>query len=90
MKIVSMLDRELMLKVPGSDRVSVYSAMLDSLQSHAELELDIPATVQEMIRHEDAIGQLVPGLKMPVSLMLFTPSTALRSPIMVSGKAYSL
>ena len=60
-----MLDRELMLKVPGSDRVSVYSAMLDSLQSHAELELDIPATVQEMIRHEDAIGQLVPGLKMP-------------------------
>ena len=55
MKFVSMLDEELLLeKVPGSNKQEVYTAMLQELAVYTELELDIPALVQEMIDHESA------------------------------------
>ena len=42
MKLVSLLDEELLLeKVPGSSKTEVYSYMLDKLVDYAELELDV-------------------------------------------------
>ena len=66
MKFVSMLDEELLLeKVPGSNKQEVYTAMLQELAVYTELELDIPALVQEMIDHESATGILMPRMLMP-------------------------
>ena len=66
MKLISMLDNELVLdKVPGSSRQEIYSAMLRHLNEYAELELDVDKVTESMISHEDAAGELFPLLAMP-------------------------
>ena len=66
MKFVSILDEELLLeKIPGKSKREVYSTMLQTLAAYSEIELDVPALVQEMIDHETATGILMPHLHMP-------------------------
>ena len=66
MKFVSILDEELLLeKVPGNTKQEVYTVMLQELAAYAELELDIPELVQQMIDHETATGILMPKMRMP-------------------------
>lgn len=66
MKLISMLDSELVLeKVPGSSRQEVYSAMLQKLAEQSELTLDVPGIVQTMIDHENNDGIIFPQLALP-------------------------
>jgi CBS domain-containing protein/mannitol/fructose-specific phosphotransferase system IIA component (Ntr-type) len=66
MKFVSMLDEELLLEnIPGNSRAAVYTFMLEKLANYAELTLDIPAIVQEMMEHENDSGMVFPGIAMP-------------------------
>lgn len=66
MKFVSMLDEELLFEnIPGSSRAAVYTAMLEKLAASAELTLDIPAVVQEMVEREQSAGIVFPGVALP-------------------------
>ena len=66
MKFVSMLDEELLFEnIPGSSRAAVYTAMLEKLATYAELTLDIPAVIQEMMERENTSGVVFPGVAMP-------------------------
>ena len=66
MKLVSMLDEEMLLeKIPGSSREEIYSYMLNKLIDFNELELKADSLLSEMIAHEDDAGILLPGLNMP-------------------------
>ena len=66
MKLVSMLDEEMLLeKVPGSSREEIYSYMLNKLIAFNELDLSADSLLSEMIAHEDDAGILLPGLNMP-------------------------
>ena len=66
MKFVSILDEELILSnVAGNSKAEVYTAMLQKLSAYAEIDLDVPTLVQEMIDHETATGMLMPKLLMP-------------------------
>ena len=66
MKLVSMLDEDLLFEnIPGSSRAAIYTFMLEKLADHAELTLDIPALVQEMLAHENDSGMVFPGVAMP-------------------------
>ena len=66
MKFVSMLDEELVLeKIPGSSRQEVYSAMLTRLAEYAELDLDIPEIISEMVEREDNEEIIFPNVAMP-------------------------
>lgn len=66
MKFVSMLDEELLFEnIPGNSRAAIYTFMLEKLSAYAELTLDIPAVVQEMMERENASGMVFPGVAMP-------------------------
>lgn len=66
MKFVSMLDEELLFEnISGSSRAAVYTSMLEKLAAYAELTLDIPSLIQEMIEREHAAGIVFPGVAMP-------------------------
>ena len=66
MKLVSMLDEELLFEnIPGNSRAAIYTYMLEKLADYAELTLDIPAVVQEMMEHENDSGMVFPGIAMP-------------------------
>ena len=57
MKLVSMLDEELIFEnIPGKSRPAIYTNMLEKLSAYAELTLDIPALVQEMLEQEKVSG----------------------------------
>ena len=61
-----MLDEELLLEnVAGSSRKEIYRNMLSTLAEYAELTLDIPALVEEMLQHEADSGVLFPRMDMP-------------------------
>ena len=66
MKLVSMLDEELIFEnLPGRSRPAIYTNMLEKLAAEAELELDIPALVQEMLEQEKSSGAVFPGIALP-------------------------
>lgn len=66
MNLVSMLDEELLFEnIPGNSRAAVYTYMLEKLSDYAELTLDIPAVVQEMMERENDSGMVFPGVAMP-------------------------
>ena len=66
MNLVSMLDEELVFEnIPGKSRPAIYTNMLEKLSAYAELTLDIPALVQEMLEQEKVSGAVFPGVATP-------------------------